>query len=44
MDQPEPVAAKLQALIDSGATRPFAFLIELDEAWEKVGIYGRRSV
>ena len=37
--EPEVPVQRLQTLIDSRSTRPFAFRCEKDEAWLKVSIY-----
>lgn len=42
IDQPKPVHLRLKSLIDSHAMRPFTFLCERDEKWEKVSVYFRK--
>jgi hypothetical protein len=39
LKEPESPVRRLQALIDSRSTRPFAFRCEKDEAWLKVAVY-----
>jgi hypothetical protein len=43
IDRHEPVASLLRKLNDDRATRPFAFVCERDEKWDKISIYFRQS-
>jgi hypothetical protein len=43
IDRDEPVASQLRKLDDDRVSRPFAFLCERDDEWNKISIYFRQS-
>ena len=39
VEEPQAAVGRLQALINSGRTRPFAFRSEMDQEWSKISVY-----